>query len=49
MDPIIAATHADPYPYYAQLRAEGGLVFHQGLKLWVASSARAVCGRAGAS
>ncbi|CAH0272875.1 cytochrome P450 [Pseudomonas frederiksbergensis] len=42
MDPIIAATHADPYPYYAQLRAEGGLVFHQGLKLWVASSARAV-------
>ncbi len=27
MDPIIAATHADPYPYYAQLRAEGGLVF----------------------
>lgn len=42
MDPIIAATHADPYPYYAQLRAEGGLVFHQGLKLWVASSADAV-------
>lgn len=42
MDPIIAATHADPYPYYAQVRAEGGLVFHQGLKLWVASSARAV-------
>ena len=42
MDPIIAATHADPYPYYAQLRADGGLVFHQGLKLWVASSARAV-------
>ncbi|MHC8344502.1 cytochrome P450 [Pseudomonas sp. RT6P73] len=42
MDPIIAATHADPYPYYAQLRAEGGLVFHQGLNLWVASSARAV-------
>ena len=42
MDPIIAATHADPYAYYAQLRAEGGLVFHQGLKLWMASSARAV-------
>ncbi|MGF6110469.1 cytochrome P450 [Pseudomonas frederiksbergensis] len=42
MDPIIAATHADPYPYYAQLRAEGGLVFHQGLNLWVASSATAV-------
>ncbi|AWM91840.1 cytochrome P450 [Pseudomonas sp. 31-12] len=42
MDPITAATHADPYPYYARLRAKGGLVFHQGLKLWVASSARAV-------
>lgn len=42
MDPIIAATHADPYPYYAQLRAEGGLAFHPGLKMWVASSARAV-------
>lgn len=43
MDPIIAATHADPYPYYATLRAEGGLTFHPGLRLWVASSARAVC------
>lgn len=42
MDPIIAATHADPYPYYAQLRAEGGLAFHPELKMWVASSARAV-------
>ncbi|MBZ9781848.1 cytochrome P450 [Pseudomonas sp. REP124] len=42
MDPLIAATHADPYPYYAQLRAEGGLTFHPGLNLWLASSARAV-------
>ncbi|BCX68629.1 cytochrome P450 [Pseudomonas izuensis] len=42
MDPIIAATHADPYPYYAQLRAEGGLIFHPGLNLWLATSARAV-------
>lgn len=42
MDPIIAATHADPYPYYAQLRAEGGLVFHPGLNVWLASSACAV-------
>ncbi|WP_338801504.1 cytochrome P450 [Pseudomonas sp. RSB 5.4] len=42
MDPIIAATHADPYPYYAKLRAEGGLTFDHGLKLWIASSARAV-------
>lgn len=42
MDPITAATHADPYSYYAQLRAEDGLFFHQGLKLWVASSAPVV-------
>ena len=42
MDPIIAATHVDPYPYYAQLRAQGGLVFHQGLNMWVASTAQAV-------
>jgi cytochrome P450 len=42
MDPIIAATHANPYPYYAQLRTEGGLAFHQGLNVWVASSARTV-------
>jgi cytochrome P450 len=42
MDPIIAATHTDPYPYYASLRADGGLSFHQGLSLWVASSAQAV-------
>ncbi|MHA3735728.1 cytochrome P450 [Pseudomonas sp. Eth.TT006] len=43
MDPISAATHPDPYPYYAELRAEGRLTFHHGLKLWVASSARVVC------
>ncbi|MFJ2486722.1 cytochrome P450 [Pseudomonas sp. NPDC087639] len=43
MDPIIAATHANPYPYYEKLRSEGGLTFHPKLKMWVASSARAVC------
>ncbi|MBY8937570.1 cytochrome P450 [Pseudomonas fluorescens] len=43
MNPISAATHADPYPYYAELRAGGGLMFDPELKLWVASSARAVC------
>ncbi|WP_242209629.1 MULTISPECIES: cytochrome P450 [unclassified Pseudomonas] len=43
MNPISAATHVDPYPYYAELRAEGGLTFHPELKLWVASSAHAVC------
>ncbi|WP_095079121.1 cytochrome P450 [Pseudomonas sp. Irchel s3h17] len=42
MDPITAATHADPYPYYASLRAAGGLSFDPGLGLWVASSAGAV-------
>ncbi|MHC8314100.1 cytochrome P450 [Pseudomonas sp. LB3P31] len=42
MDPIIAATHVDPYSYYAQLRSEGGLAFHQELNMWIASSARAV-------
>ncbi|MBA1381429.1 cytochrome P450 [Pseudomonas brassicacearum] len=43
MDPITAATHADPYPYYATLRASGGLHFDPHLNLWVASSAEAVC------
>jgi cytochrome P450 len=43
MNPISAATHVDPYPYYAELRAAGGLTFHPDLKLWVASSAHAVC------
>ncbi|MCP1476752.1 cytochrome P450 [Pseudomonas sp. EB276 TE3739] len=43
MDPLRAATHADPYPYYTALRVGGGLAFHHDLKLWVASSARAVC------
>lgn len=42
MDPINAATHIDPYPYYASLRADAGLAFHEDLGLWVASSARAV-------
>lgn len=43
MDPLRAATHADPYPYYSELRAGGGLSFNEDLQLWVASSARAVC------
>ncbi len=40
--PLAAATHADPYPYYAQLVAERPLYYHAELKLWVASSAAAV-------
>lgn len=43
MDPITAATHPDPYPFYATLRAAGGLAFDPGLNLWIASSAEAVC------
>ncbi|SDX13375.1 hypothetical protein SAMN03159474_02376 [Pseudomonas sp. NFACC08-1] len=43
MDPITAATHSDPYPFYAALRAAGGLAFDPGLNLWIASSAEAVC------
>lgn len=43
MDPITAATHADPYPFYASLRANGGLSFDPHLQLWIASSAAAVC------
>ncbi|AZD07866.1 Cytochrome P450 [Pseudomonas chlororaphis] len=42
MDPITAVTHADPYPYYASLRAGGGLAFDPGLGMWLASSAAAV-------
>ncbi|WP_431494623.1 cytochrome P450 [Pseudomonas brassicacearum] len=43
MDPITATTHSDPYPFYAALRAAGGLAFDPGLNLWIASSAEAVC------
>ncbi|ROM70564.1 cytochrome [Pseudomonas brassicacearum] len=43
MDPITAATHIDPYPYYASLRAHGGLTFDPPSNLWIASSAEAVC------
>lgn len=43
MDPITAATHHAPYPYYASLRTQGGLTFDPHLKLWIAGSAEAVC------
>ncbi|MBT2341567.1 MULTISPECIES: cytochrome P450 [Pseudomonas] len=43
MDPITAATHSDPYPFYATLRSAGGLAFDPELNLWIASSAEAVC------
>jgi cytochrome P450 len=41
-DPIAAATHADPYPYYAELVATRPLYRDDTLGLWVASSAATV-------
>jgi len=38
-DPVSAATHADPYPYYAELRAGPPLVWNETLRAWVASRA----------
>lgn len=38
-DPVAAATHADPYPYYARLRQERPLGYDPGLSLWVAATA----------
>ncbi len=38
-DPVAAATHADPYPYYAALRAGPALAWNAQLRLWVASRA----------
>ncbi len=40
-DPIAAATHRDPYPYYARLVAGAPLAEDGALGLWVASSAAA--------
>lgn len=38
-DPVAAATHADPYPYYAALRDGPALAWNAQLRLWVASRA----------
>ena len=38
-DPIAAATHPDPYPYYAALVAARPLYRDEALASWVASSA----------
>ncbi|WP_432732027.1 cytochrome P450 [Variovorax sp. W6] len=38
-DPVAAATHAAPYPYYATLRDGPPLVWNEKLRLWVASRA----------
>ncbi|WP_114968480.1 cytochrome P450 [Rhodoferax ferrireducens] len=39
---VDATTHADPYPWYAELRRNAPLFFDPTLKLWIASSAAAV-------
>lgn len=41
-DPVAAATHADPYPYYATLREGPPLAWHDALRVWVASRADVV-------
>ena len=43
-DPIAAVTHADPYPYYADLVAKTPVYRDEALGIWVASSADAVTG-----
>ncbi len=40
--PVAAATHPNPYPYYARLVAERPLYRDEGLGLWVASGASEV-------
>jgi cytochrome P450 len=42
LDPIAAATHADPYPYYAQMVTSRPIHRDDALGLWVAASADAV-------
>lgn len=39
MTPFEAATHPDPYDYYARLRRQSELVFDADLGLWIASGA----------
>jgi len=41
-NPIAAASHPDPYPYYRQLLAGPPLQFDAGLGLWVASRAAVI-------
>ena len=41
-NPIAAATHANPYPYYRQLLEQEPLYFDRDLNLWVASSAKVI-------
>lgn len=41
-DPYQAVTHADPYPYYAELRARGGLHRVPGFSPWIAADTATV-------
>ncbi|WP_223633710.1 cytochrome P450 [Corallococcus sp. EGB] len=41
-DPYLAVTHPDPYPYYAELRARGGLHRVPGFSPWIAADAATV-------
>ncbi|RKG58496.1 cytochrome P450 [Corallococcus sp. CA054B] len=41
-DPYQAVTHPDPYPYYAELRARGGLHRIPGFGPWIAADAATV-------
>jgi cytochrome P450 len=41
-DPVAAVTHADPYPFYAELRAGPPLAWNEALHLWVASRAEVI-------
>lgn len=41
-NPVSAATHPDPYPYYAQLRSGPAFTYNEELRLWVASTAAAL-------
>ncbi|WP_422084651.1 cytochrome P450 [Variovorax sp.] len=42
LDPVAAVTHADPYPFYASLRAGLPLAWNEKLRLWVASRAEVI-------
>lgn len=42
MTPLQAATHVDPYDYYADLRGSDELLFEADLGLWIASRAETV-------
>lgn len=42
VDPVAAATHADPYRYYASLREGPPLAWNEKLRLWIASRSEVV-------